>query len=57
MTTPLCLGNISKDFSVDNMKNTGLHGYVYDFNVDYDAIAVDDILVMHKYLMEKNGIV
>ena len=29
---PLCLGNISKDFSVDNMKKTG--GYVYDFSVD-----------------------
>ena len=24
------LGNISKDFSVDNMKKTGLNGYVYD---------------------------
>ena len=23
--TPLCLGNISKDISVDNMKNTGLN--------------------------------
>ena len=23
---PLCLGNISKDFSVDDMKKTGLHG-------------------------------
>ena len=40
---PLRLGNISKDFSVDNMKKTGLNEYVYDFNVDYDAIAVDDI--------------
>ena len=53
----LCLGNISKDFFVDNMKNTGLNGYVYDFSVDYDAIAVDDILDIHKYLMEKNHIV
>ena len=44
VATPLCLGNISKDFSVDNMKNTGLSGYVYDFRVDYDVIAVDDIL-------------
>ena len=26
----LCLGNISKDFSVYNMKKTGLNGYVYD---------------------------
>ena len=57
VATPLCLGNISKDFSVDNMKNAGLNEYVYDFNVDYDAIAVDDILDIHKYLMEKNSIV
>ena len=48
--------NISKDFSVDNMKkNIGLNGYVYDFSVDYDAIAVDGILEIHKYLMEKNN--
>ena len=53
---PLCLGNISKDFSVDNMKKTGLNGYVDDFSVDYDAIAVDDILQIHKDLMEKNNI-
>ena len=53
MGTTLCLGNISKDFFVDNMKNTGLNGYVYDFSVDHDAIAVDDILNIHKYLMEK----
>ena len=57
VTTPLCLGNISKDFSVDNMRKTGLNGYVYDFSVDYDAIAVDDILDFHIYLMEKNGTV
>ena len=57
VTTPLCLGNISKDFSVDNMEKTRLNGYVYDFSVEYDAIAVDDILDIHKYLMEKNGIV
>ena len=57
MANPPCLGNISKDFSVDNMKNTQLNGYVYDFSVDYDAIAVDDILRIHKYLMEKNNII
>ena len=38
------------------MKKTGLNGYVYDFNVDCDAIAVDDILETYKYLMKKNGI-
>ena len=53
---PLCLGNISKDWSVDNMKKTGLKGYVYDFSVDYDAIAVADILDIHKYLMKNNEI-
>ena len=48
VATPLCLQNISKDFSVDNMKNTGLNGYVFDFSIDYDFIAVDDILEIHK---------
>ena len=57
VATPLCLGNISRDWSVDNMRNTGLNGFVYDFNVDYDAIAVDDMLEIHNYLMKKNGIV
>ena len=36
VASPLCLGNISKDWSTDNMKNTGLNGYVYEFNVDYN---------------------
>ena len=53
---PICLGNASKDFSVDNMKKTGLHGYVDNFSADYDAIADDDILDIHKYLIKKNGI-
>ena len=33
VATPLCLVNFSKDFSVDNMKKTGLNEYVYDFSV------------------------
>ena len=57
LATPLCLGNISKDFPADNMKNTGFYRYVYDFNVDYDAIPVDDILDIHKYLMKKNSMI
>ena len=39
------------------MKKTRFTGYVYDFSVNYDAIAVDDILDIHKYLMKKNNIV
>ena len=57
ITNPLCLGNISEDFSVANMKNTGLYEYFYDFSVDYRAIAVDKILDIHKCLMEKNNII
>ena len=57
VASPLCLGNISKDWSVDNMKKTGFNGYVYDFSVGYDAIAVDDILDIQKYLTKKNNIV
>ena len=43
--------------SVDNMKKAGFNGYVYDFSVDYDAVAVDDIKDIHKYLIKKNNIV
>ena len=57
VASPLCLGNISKDWTVDNMKRTGFTGYIYDFSEDYDVIAVDDIKNIHKYLMEKNDIV
>ena len=39
------------------MKDTGLHGYVSDFSVDYDLTDVDDIKDIHKYLMRKNNIV
>ena len=53
IATTLCLGNISKDWSVDNMKDTGLNGYVYDFSVDYDATDIDDIKDIHKCLMKK----
>ena len=35
------------------MKKTRLNEYVYDFSVDYDVIAVNDVLDIHKYLMEK----
>ena len=57
VAAPSCLGNISKDWSVDNMKKNGFNSYVYDFSVDYDAIAVNDILDIHNYLMKKNGTV
>ena len=53
----LCLGSISKNWSQDNMKKTGFNNYIYDFRADYNAIAIDDIKDIHKYLMKKNEIV
>ena len=53
---PLCVENISKDFPVDDMKNTGLNGHVHDYGLDYNAIAVEDILDIYKYLMKKDDV-
>ena len=54
---PLCLGNVSKDFSKTLINETGLHGYIYDFSIDYWTITKDKILNTPKYLMEKNNII
>ena len=53
VASPLCSGNISKDWSTDNMKKTGLTGYVYDFIADYNAVTIEDIKDIHNYLMKK----
>ena len=47
----LCLGGLSKDFEVGYMRASGLIGNVYDFSINYSAIANDKILDIHKYLM------
>ena len=52
---PLCLGSISKDFSISNA--TGLHGHVYDVSVDYKAITNNKIHDIHRYSMKTNSIV
>ena len=46
----LCLGNISNDFTANNMKK-GLNCYVYDFFVDSNVIDANDIINIHKYLV------
>ena len=43
----MCLGNISKNFTVENMKKSELTGHVYDFSVDFS-----DITNIYKYLMK-----
>ena len=57
VASPLCLGNISKDWSTDTMRKSSFTGYVYDFSVGYNAIGFDDIKDIHKCLMKKNDIV
>ena len=40
----LCLGNISKDSTVNNMKKAGLEGAIIFFSVDFNPIDSNDIL-------------
>ena len=49
----MCLGNISKDFTIDNMKKTGLKEMVQIFSVDFNTIDTNDILAIHRYLMKE----
>ena len=56
VAAPLCLRKISKNFTIDNMKKKGFNGHIYDFSVEYKAITVENILHIHKYLMEKKTI-
>ena len=57
----ICLGNISKDWSADNFKKTGLNGYVYEFSVDYrtfnPSIFDKTTSVIHNYFMVKYCII
>ena len=55
--SPLCLGNISKDWSTDNMKKSGFTGHVYNFSADYNTVSVDDIKYIHNYLMRTNNMI
>ena len=61
VASPICLGNISKDWSADNMKKSGLNGYVYEFNVDYRNFNIPNldkgIPLIHNYFIAKYDIV
>ena len=49
----LCLGNISKDFTINNMKRKGLKGVINCFSVDFNTIDNNRSLDIHKYLMKR----
>ena len=44
----LCLGNISRDFTIDNVKKTGLNRVVKVFHVDYHASDTNNILDIYR---------
>ena len=52
----MCLGNVSKDFTINNTKKTGLKGVVKVFVVDFNPVDANNILGIHKYLMKKGDI-
>ena len=47
-----CLGNISKDFTINNMKKQDEKELIF-FSVDFNPIDTNDILDIHKYLMKR----
>ena len=49
----LRLRNISKDFTINNMKKTWLKGIVKFFSVDFNPIDINDVLDTHRYLMTR----
>ena len=48
-----CLGNISKDFTIDNMKKDRIKRKFNFFSVDFDVIDNNNILDIHKDLMKR----
>ena len=52
----MCLESSSKDFSDDNIKRTGINGYVHYSSFIYRSIEVEAIQGIHKRLMKRNNI-
>ena len=48
-----CLSNILRDFTIDNMKKSGLKEIVNFFSVDFNPIDANNILDIHKYIWWK----
>ena len=50
----LCLGNISIEFTISNMKKkTGLKRVVKVCSVDFNPVDTNDVLDIHKYSMKR----
>ena len=49
-----CLGNASKDFTINNLKKKNrIKRICKIFSVDFNSIDTNDILGIHKYLMKR----
>ena len=48
----LCLGNISKIFTINNVKKPGFKRVVKFFSFDFNPTDTNDILDIHEYLMK-----
>ena len=49
----MCLGNVSKGFTINNMeKNTIKKSRIF-FSVDFNLFDTNNILDIHKYLMKR----
>ena len=51
----LCLGNVSKDFTINNLKKkkNRIKGVVSFFPVDFNPVRTNGILDIQKYLMKR----
>ena len=43
--------NISKGWSTNNMKNIGLNGSIYEFNVDYNNLMTQILVKLYHLLI------
>ena len=50
----LCLGNVSKDFTIHNLKKTRLNGSEKLISVDFNPTDTNDILDIHRYILKGN---
>ena len=49
----LCLGNHSKEFTINNIKKAGLKGLIKYFSVDFNPIDTNDISDIYNYLIKR----
>ena len=52
-TYPLCVGNISEDFAINNLKKKRLKGSVELFFVDYRPTITNKISDIYRFLMKE----